>query len=488
MALTGALVNLKERPLYICFVEETRPFYTCGDRVRGVVRVEPTLRPKRIIIIFKGYSVVHDANANGISAAFFSYKKDLFVSSGAHENFEILRQGTASDGKVELPFEFSFPTNVDIPPPSDTGRTWWYPKDSYDHPRFQHSLGFVLPPSCGSLTFSNSPLAPRITYVLEACLDSTNPDNPHMKVRQELKFVPPAPEYDLALVQPNLDFGTKLPKHCCRYKFIRTRKLLPGYAESSKLGKIRDVLVEKELFFGLESFAEIPFARFNLLATPARVLVIGSDIPMSLTVQHLDRSASLPTPPELFMRRIRVQLLPAFHIFIPRLAQGGHAKETLEVARDTWTLLDTRFDEANPKRLQDGFTLSDIGVVPLVHEKLLPSFTSYGLALEYEIQVEIWGECATREFSGIVCRDQIQVVAGWNATPPQIEFEESQVALAELESGPAYEEVDPMASLRRTDIQAPSYEFHTPLPTQQPDFQAATQPLMARQQPPPYMA
>tara|TARA_R110002003_G_scaffold40_6_gene2658 strand:+ start:22048 stop:22977 length:930 start_codon:yes stop_codon:yes gene_type:complete len=309
-----------------------------------------------------------------------------------------------------------------------------------------------------------------------------------MKVRQELKFLPPAPEYDLALLQPNLDFGTKLPKHCCRYKFIRTRKLLPGYAESSKLGKIRDVLVEKELFFGLDSFAEVPFARFNLLATPARILVIGSDIPVTITVQHLDRSASLPAPPDLFMRRIRVQILPAFHVFIPRLAQAGHTKETHEVARDTWTLLDKKFEDANPQPLRDGLTLSQIGAVPLARDKLLPSFTSYGLALEYELQVEIWGECVKREFSGIACRAPVQIVSGWNATPPGAELDADQVLVPELEAGPEYQELDPMASLLRTDTGRSFYEHSRPPPAQWPDFQQTLQPVVRRPQPPPYMA
>ncbi|KAH7067789.1 hypothetical protein FB567DRAFT_255785 [Paraphoma chrysanthemicola] len=488
MALVGAQANVKERPLYISLFEELHPFYTCGDRVRGIVRVEPTLRPKRITAIFKGYSIIHDNNANGISPAFFSSQKDLFVSSGAHENFDILRQGTASDGKVELPFEFTFPSNVELPPPSDNGGTWWCSNDSYDHPRFQHSPGFVLPPSCGSFITANSPLSPRITYDIEVSLASTSSENPQMKVRQELKFLPPAPEYDMALVQPNLDFGTKLPKHCCRYKFIRTRRLLPGYAESSKLGRIRDVLVEKELLFGLQSFAEVPFARFNLLATPARVLVVGAELPVTISLQHLDRSASLPTPPDLFMRRIRVQLFPAFHIFLPRLGQSGHGKEALEVVRDTWTLLDRKFDDANLKPLRDGLTLSEIGAVPLVHEKLLPSFTSYGLALEYELQIEIWGTCVTREFSGIVCRDQVQIVSGWNATQPQAQDEAIRSSDPDQEAGPEYQELDPMASLLRSGAEAPSYETYQPLPAQ-PSTPPQTIPaITARPQPPPYMA
>jgi hypothetical protein len=335
----------------------THPYYTCGDVVRGVVRVRPTLRPQRISIIFRGYCVIFDKDVQGAAPVFFRYKQDLFESSGAHGNFDIVQRGTASDGKVELPFEFTFPPTVWMPPPSD--KAWRYSRDSRDHPRFQHSPGFVPPPSC-TVTTKGS-LAPKVYYTLEACLKSNNLDNPKINIRHHLKFSPPAPEYDLTLLQPNLHLGTSLPKHSCRYKLIRTRKLLPGYQESSTLGKVKDMLVEKELFFGLNTYSEVPFAKFNLVATPARILVIGSRIPVTISVKHLERSASLPNPPDLFMRRIRIQLLPAFSILIPRPASTAHAtKEVVETARETWTLLDKKYDEGNGEPLFDNLQLPDI--------------------------------------------------------------------------------------------------------------------------------
>jgi hypothetical protein len=467
-------------PFNIDVFPGTHPYYTCGDRVRGVVRVGPTLRPVRITITFRGYSVIFDRDVQGAAPEFFRYKQDLFESSGAHENFDILQRGTASDGKVELPFEFTFPQTAWLPPPAD--KAWRYSGDSHDHPRFQHSPGFVPPPSCVGLVRPGGPLAPKIYYTLEACLDSVNVDNPKINIRHYLSFLPPAPEYDMTLLQPNVHLGTSVPKHSSRYKLIRTRKLLPSRQGSSKFGKVKEMLVDQELFGG-----EIPFAKFNLVATAPRILIIGSSIPISVTVKHLERSASLPDPPDMFMRRVRIQMLPAFSILIPRPA-ASPTRELIEVARDTWTLLDKKYDEGSGEPLFDGLKLSDIGEATLAYDKLIPSFSSYGLTLEYEIQVEIWGECAKTEFSGIACRSAVQVVSGWNATPSQNNLGAINLSLPELDPRPEYQELDPMArphglasqELRASlDDMAPTYAYENPPPMQMEE------PL--RPMPPPYM-
>ncbi|KAH7408561.1 hypothetical protein DE146DRAFT_605552 [Phaeosphaeria sp. MPI-PUGE-AT-0046c] len=433
------------RPFYIHVYQETHPFYTCGDLVRGIVRVEPTLRPQRITIVFRGWSVIFDQDANGASPSFFNYKHTLFESSGAHENFDILRRGTASDGKVDLPFEFTFPHNAWMAPPSD--REWRRDGDTSHHPRFQYSPGFLLPPSCTVFASPRGPMPAKIKYGLEASLESVFVDNGKIAARHELKFIPPAPEHDLSLLEPNVERSISLPKH----------------AKSSKLGKVKDLLVEKELFFGLQSFTEIPFAKFNL------------------------RSASLPDPPNVFMRRIRIQLMPAYNVLIPRPAINAHVtKELVEISRETWTLLDKKFDEGPGQPLFNGLQLADIGGPLLAHNKLLPSFSSYGVNLEYEMQVEIWGECVKHEFSGLACRTEVQIVSGWNASPPPpINLTDTD---GSIPMEPVYQEVDPMMALHDLNPEArgtnsdngiPAYESVTP--------SIALRETNSRELPPPYM-
>jgi hypothetical protein len=459
MSLAGAtFANQRHNPLYIELLDSLQ-FYAAGECVRGKVRVDPKTKPTHIAITFKGYSVIHNKDAHNVTIDFFNNLQDLFESTGAGENFDILRRGSAQDGKVELPFEFTFPLTVKLPPPSD--RTWWYSKDLYNHPRFQHSPGFPLPPTCSPLLAITGPLTPRIVYYLEARMESSLPDGPSI-IRQELTYLPPAPNYEPMLLQPDLNFGVNLPKHLCHYTFVRTRKLYPDYANRSKASKIRDVLVDKELFFGLETFGEIPHCRFNYFATPARVLVLGAHVPIVMTVQHLERSESLTNPPALFLRRVRVQLLSAFNIFVPNPTNSrNNTKESVDVARATTVLMDRKFDKGQGHPFVNGMNLSDLGGLILKgHDKhkLLPSFTSYGLALEYELQVDVWGECADREFAGLACKERVQVVTNYQVTaaPPGIaELEDPPPA----EPGPEYHEFDPMAAVHGMDGTARRYDL-----------------------------
>ncbi|KAJ4363557.1 hypothetical protein N0V83_009853 [Neocucurbitaria cava] len=482
MSLVGpSFANKKHNPLYIHVSEGPNQYYTSGDPIEGVVRVDPSTRPVHVSIRFKGISIIYDTDANGFKPELFEYSRELFASTGNREHLDILRRATADDGKVELPFSFTFPHTVRLAPPSD--RNWWYSKDPFNHPRFQHSPGFPLPPSCSQLTAGKGPLAPKVMYYLEARMDL--PESPNTTVRHQLKYIPPDPDYLPTLRQPDLNFGLKLPKHCCRYKFIRTRKLLPGYNEGSKLGKMKDLLVEKELFFGLNSYSEIPFARFNLFATPARVLVIGTSVPIVVTIQHLDRSKSLPSPPDLFLRRLRVQLLSSFNTFVPNLATARRgSKEVVLTTKDTFTLFDRKFDAGDGEPLYNELNIQELGEVKVAHERLLPSFTSYGVSLEYELQVEIWGECAKHEFLGTACREPVQIISGL-VTPAHHDDDD----ILEAASRPVYQELDPLSSVHEMGTMANAHELDAPGTVHELDAPFGSPPiatlLNSREIPPP---
>lgn len=418
--------NLVANPLYIDVFSDAKHVYTAGDIVHGKVRIDPTARPQNVSIVFKGISILYDKDLEGCKTDLFRLEQVLFTSSGTGENYDILRQGTAADGRVELPFEFTFPQVAVATPPAD--RQWHYSKDSYGHPRFQHSPGFPLPPSNVTLMNADVAVSPGISYYLEAKADSS------IRIRQQVKFMPPAPEYDLLLLQPNVDFGTSLPKQQSRYKFIRTRKLLPNTKErTNKLRRVKDFLVEKELFFGLETFSEIPFYRFNVLAIPPRVIVIGAKFPIHISVQQLDRSASIPEPPALWLRRVRVQVISTYETFVPQPKNSvTRAVEHIDRAQRTTTLFEKRFSTGDGESLTDGIDLSSLGeiIVSKGDDRIIPSFSSYGMTLEHEVQVEMWGECVGNEWSGIVCKDKVQFVSAWTLShvPEGAQGEEQQSA------------------------------------------------------------
>ncbi|KAF2126101.1 hypothetical protein P153DRAFT_298746 [Dothidotthia symphoricarpi CBS 119687] len=437
MAVAPPYVNRRDNALYIDLFGDSTHYYTSGDRIHGVVRVNPDSRPQRVTLVFKGTSTIHDLNAKAVKIELFRYSLDLFESSGNGDGLDTLRRDTAKDGKVELPFEFTFPQTVELSPPQD--REWWYSQDVFNHPRFQHSPGFPLPPSYTLSKFGTGPLisgpivadpeAVYIRYYLEARIEISTSDTSNAKpppARQELHFIPPAPPYDTSLLHPLTDFGTNIPKQFCRYKFIRTRNLLPNYEKSSKRGRVKDFLVEKELFFGLHSYSEVPFVRFDLFAIPARIVRIGSPFPIALKIEHLERSKSLPHPPKLFLRRVRVQITARYYTFIPTAATQGqvqHArKEETHTITSTLTLADRKFDSGAGELMYHDMDLARVADLHLglANDKLIPSFTSYGLALEHEVQVHVWGECAKHGFEGLACKEMIQIVSPWVMEPPPL--------------------------------------------------------------------
>jgi hypothetical protein len=444
----GFGANRRHKPIYID-VLSPQAYYTSGDRVKANIRVGPASRPTRINVSLRTLTIIHHTDAKPVLIDLLRESQDLFVSFDSGEAFDRLRTGATSEGYVELPFSFTFPQSVMIPPPGD--RHWFYSKDSYNHPRFQHHPGFPLPPSC----VGNTSLSPSIIHQLEACIES--PDKKPLRVCQELKYLPPAPDFHLALLQPDLNFGSKLPKHCSRQKFIRTRKLLPQYDQNGKLGRFKDKLRDKELLLGFQSFTEIPYAKFNLFATPASVLVIGSLVPAIITLQHLQRSESVVLPPDIFLHRIKVQLSWAINTFVPSLAKYQGVKEVMYTEKDQIILYDGKFEKDDQVALYNGLNVLDLANIWLVNEKIVPSFTSYGLNREYELHIEIWGGCVDREFQGIACTQPVQVVTELHA-PISLRSADGSDML-EADPRPEYQELDPMAQTYDVDSEREMQEL-----------------------------
>lgn len=453
---TASRANRTDGSVYI-EVLNPPPFYTSGDCIRGKLLVEPTSRPSRISISLKGFSVLQDVNCRSVRIDFYRASQYLYTSTG--DNFQRLTRNTTDPTKVELPFSIDVPQHATLHPPAE--RLWVHPTDSYNHPRFQHSPVFPLPPSLSGPT----PTSPQVLYHLEAYMESDVPKREPLKIRQEIRYMPPAPDFHPALLQPDLNFGTKLPKHCSRQKLIRSRKLFPDYSEKhSKLGRFKDKLVEKEMLFGLQSFAEIPYIQFNLFATPASVLVVGSMVPVIVTVQHLKRSESLATLPDLFLKRVKVQLNAVINTFVPGEQYGRHATRAANSSdKKNIVLCDEKFEKDHELPLYDGLNLLDVANIELPKDSI-PSFTSYGLNLEYELQIEISGRCADREWTGIACTQPVQVVTSWQKTPNE--------AINPFEAGPEpeYQELDPMAQIYEIEsnrtaselgIDAPAYELNS---------------------------
>ncbi|EMD85726.1 hypothetical protein COCHEDRAFT_1187539 [Bipolaris maydis C5] len=347
----GRRANRRDNPVYI-HLFNSPPAYTAGDHVRGLLLISQSRSP-RINIVLRGFSVTPHSSGKPTYIELCRESQDLFVSAGNSSNLDLLPTSSSNPGKAELPFSFTF--------------------------------------------------AQHIVYQLEVTMESSDPDGLPVRVRQELKYTPLPPDLHPTLLQPDTNFGTTLPKHCSHQKFIRTRKLFQDYEErAGKLMKIKDKLADKELLFGFQSLAEIPYVKFTISATPARVLVVGSQVPVVISVQHLQRSESLASPPDLFIRRLKVQLNFVFNIFTPGDPSARPPKKQhMHSERGHIMICDKKYEKGSGKLLYNGLSLLDIADVKLTGHDFTPSFTTYGLNLEYELQIEITGKCADREWSSI---------------------------------------------------------------------------------------
>jgi hypothetical protein len=156
-------------------------------------------------------------------------------------------------------------------------------------------------------------------------------------------------------------------------------------------------------------------------------------------------------PPDLYMRRVKVQLNFAYNIFTPADPSSRPPKKQFQHAEKGHIMLyDKKYERGNGELLHDGLVLSDIADIKLTEHDFVPSFTTYGLNLEYELQIEITGMCADREWSGIVCAQPVHLVTASHAAN-MLQFEDGDAAY-ESEPRPMYHEVDPMRQLHHLDV------------------------------------
>ena len=137
------IVNNKRAPIYVD-LQSPGDFFTGGDAVRGSVRVHPTQRPRRIKIEFEGRWQSKIVEGGGNAKHTYKDKPRLFATSlllfnseTYGESYDIVSRGIEADGKVALPFEFSFPDQVTTAP-----SIWYKPRM-----RFEHEPGHPLPPT-----------------------------------------------------------------------------------------------------------------------------------------------------------------------------------------------------------------------------------------------------------------------------------------------------------------------------------------------------
>ncbi|PSN74088.1 hypothetical protein BS50DRAFT_7539 [Corynespora cassiicola Philippines] len=375
-------------------VQDLRARYTSGDVVRGAVRIQPTSRPQRISISFRGRTDMTmeiirmpGSRLDNFSGSYqetvelFKYDLDLFTSAG-ESGYDIVNMGIAADGRVELPFAFKFPHAVEIVPP----------KEYLPNPGFEHQVGHRLPPS---YHFSG-PHGYRVEteYWLEAFVYGFSKADPEQKVKHGVWYQPPT------LSPQPLGELVRLPS---KRVAVRTPRLDPDRGKE-------EGLLAKWQIHRKKGQSTTPFAAFDLSVNIAPVFIAGALLPIKMSLEHLERSPELIDPPTLYLRRMKISLVSkaGFRLRSHAIGNRGDYEESRE---DLITIIDKRFLKGPGELIYDGQNLNELATVR-TSEVTAPSFKSFSTSVQYFLEVKFWIECGKEERIITPDRHAIHIVSG----------------------------------------------------------------------------
>ncbi|OSS51924.1 hypothetical protein B5807_03112 [Epicoccum nigrum] len=370
-------INNKRLPIYID-LQSTSDFFTDNDAVRGSVRVHPTERPRRIKIEFEGLCKTKIVEGSGNAKKTYKERPQLFLTSlllfnsETHgESYDIVNRGIEEDGKVTLPFEFSFPSQVTTAPP-----IWYKPREG-----FEHEAGHPLPPTLH-----------HTDNVVEYLLKVSVYKKEHWPevIALSLPFRPASTMISPSvLVRP--PWNTTLS--------IRTQQLNPRNAQDPGI-------LTKLKWSALPKYHDtVPEASWKLAAQCPYQLIVGKQIPISFSFQHIKHTSEMSEVPPVYIREIRVKVTSILAVRVPY--QGMTSNR--DIVEDFPCDIIARSFPGHGQVMYDGFQLSELG--PLVLPRTtLPSCKSYGLRLRYRIKVILSGECAGKSFTRDALRDACEVV------------------------------------------------------------------------------
>lgn len=424
--------NNARLPIYID-LQSPGAFFTGGDAVRGSVRVHPTERPRRIKIEFDGRCKTKIVEGSGNAKKTYKDKPQLFSTSlllfnseTRGESYEIVSRGIEEDGKVALPFEFTFPDKVMTAP-----SVWYKPREG-----FEHEAGHPLPPTL----HQDENL---VEYMLKVSVYKKEPW-PEV-IALPLPFRPSS-----SLISPSV--LVRYPRDTTLS--IRSQQLNPRNAQDPGI-------LTKLKWSTLPKYHDtVPEASWKLIAQCPYQLIVGKPIPISFSFQHLNHTPEMTDAPAVYIREIRVKLTLVFAVRIPYQGITGDRDIVEDFLRD----IVVRSFFGHGQVMYDGFKISELGALTLP-PSTVPSCKSYGLRLQYRIKVVVSGECAGKSFTRDALRDVCEVVmpqrpGGDASVAVPLESAEGVTQVEEplpvYEEAPGYDEESSEAPDERSDQPAGS--------------------------------
>ncbi|EOA84498.1 hypothetical protein ACJQWK_07234 [Exserohilum turcicum] len=362
--------NTPEGPISIAFTRSSRrTIHTNNDLVKGVVHVKARLQIKRVNIQFIGKTTCRISNdrnpANPHVAEVELFRHDKTLSRSA------TRSATCPSSRVEYPFEFRFPEAVEAKPRPQNEAP--YQPDAL----FAHEKGHPLPPSLWwhESTICNEYYL-RAEYVAEQTSFTLNP-----VVVQQLRFSPSVPELDITSRPP------LLPAPPIRLE----RKSRPSTPEPS----IRERRASlRRLTTGLrggssEKHDDATATSLLVLRAPAHYRVgASSTLKISLQATLSDSFDQQPAP--VYLRGIRAQVSAHIAFRVP-LASASSGQVT-HASMEKFDLFNQRYSKPGVQITQDTL-LDDLHIANIVP----PTFTTYAVALHYDVKYNLLLDCAGKE-------------------------------------------------------------------------------------------
>lgn len=365
------------------------------------------------MIVFSGRCKDHAHN----TLPLFSSQQLLFDAGTNKESYAILDRGLASSGKVELPFEFRFPSKVEIAP----GERY------QPRPGFEHEEGHLLPTS---MIYGDN----RVEYVLEVAVYKRVDWSPDEVIKLTLPFRPTA-----AVVTSNA--LVQCPEHSDFY--IRGRHLKPGsHSNPSALTKLKWAALSKYQH-------GVPEARWRIKARCPFLLISGAAVPISFDFDNLGCSPELQEAPEVYIRRVRVKLTSLLAVRVPYGGPFGEREVIDDIENIEREIHSQTFGTTNTL-MRHGLQLSEIGEFVLP-PTVLPSFRTYGLRLVYRIKVMVEGYAGQQTFRVTALRDYCKIVC-------DVRLRGRAAAIPTAGSNSRFLPARPAHMASATEEQLPSYE------------------------------
>lgn len=367
--------TLNELDISLCRRPRDRPFYICGDEIKGdiILRNPNTAFGVEAAVKFVGVARTKIGSRINIHQPQHSSETTLF------QYIRDLGTGSKTAEGTVWPFEFHFPSGT------QSGSTI---KNRYSGDQnFHRNPGHSLPPS-----FRGGPRPTEmengvVRYTVEAIVTKPYSTHPFPGTLRYGKPIPFCPVRDTENHQPILSPIAKTLTVSCSLSQLYT-------SESDTA--LNPSVQTRDLSFTINTH------------TPNSTCA-GSKLPIKIGVAHDLTQHSLPAIPPVYLRSVHIDLESITKIRTPALYLGLGQEP-----QECWTEK-SKIAESGPINipLSESWDVQELIKNMNVSDIVTPTFKTFNIARTYTLQVAVEVQCLERKINFNVERQLIILPAAW---------------------------------------------------------------------------